>query len=103
MAKRLIWAPVARLQLREIIYYWNSHNQSTTYTKKLRKHLRSVLKLVSYYPEIGKRTIYPNNKVRAKSFMDNFLIIYRVDPKNIIILNFWDNRQDPETNIYLKK
>lgn len=35
--------------------------------------------------------------------MKNFQIIYEIAPKKLIVLNFWDSRQNSEKNEYLKK
>ena len=101
MAERIVWTPTAKKQLKGVIDYWNKRNQSTSYSQKIRKNLSIILKLISAYPEIGIRSNYPNAFV--KTFMKNFKIIYKLDKDKdrVVILNFWDTRQDPRTNKYL--
>ncbi|MGJ3235258.1 type II toxin-antitoxin system RelE/ParE family toxin [Marivirga sp.] len=101
MARRVIWADTAKNQLHDIILYWNRRNKSKTYSRKLRKHLKSILRLIVFNPNIGKKTNYPDKNVRSKTFMKNFQIIYQVRAKELVILNFWDSRQDSERNDYL--
>ncbi len=100
MAKRIIWAHEAKDQLKSVVAYWNKENNSKTYSEKIRINLRAMVKFVAINPSIGKPSNLP--KVLVKVFMKNFLIIYTYDSKEVIILNFWDVRQDPEKNKYLK-
>jgi len=44
-------------------------------------------------PEIGRKTDIPN--VRIKIVRD-YLIFYEVQNESILILSFWDSRQNPE-------
>jgi len=102
MDRRIIWTHTSKKQLKKIISYWNKRNKSNAYSKKLRKHLKSILKLISINAQIGKITNYPDHKVRSKTFMKNFQIIYEIRSEKIIILNFWDSRQNSEQNDYFK-
>jgi toxin YoeB len=101
MARRIIWANTAKKQLQDIVLYWNRRNKSKTYSRKLSKHLKSIMKLIVFNPNIGKKTNYPDKNVRSKTFMKNFQIIYEIRVKELVILNFWDSRQDSEKNEYL--
>ena len=98
--KEIIWSLIAEQELDNIIEYWNSRNQSETYTKSILKNLNTLLNLLSLHPKIGKKSTQRNN-VRIKVFMDNFLIIYRSENNSLYILDFWDTRKNPDTNIYL--
>ena len=99
MAWRIVWTSTAKKQLKEVIDYWNKRNHSKSYSQKIRTNLKVMLKLICAYPEIGVRSTHPNALV--KTFMRNFKIIYKLDKDRVVILNFWDTKQDPKTNKYL--
>jgi len=83
-----------------IIQYWNQRIQSTAYGRRIQKVLRQNLKLISIYPELGRPTDYPF--VKVKVILENFFLIYRIGSHDeIVVLNFWDCRQDPKLNKYL--
>ncbi len=100
MAKRITWVPEAKDQLKSIVLYWNRENNSKAYSEKIRINLKSMVKFIAINPNIGK----PSNfqQVLVKVFMKHFLIIYTYDSHKVVILNFWDVRQNPEKNKYLK-
>lgn len=101
MARRIIWTKPAADELEQVIEYWNHRNKSTRYGKKIRKSLRQSLKLISIKPNIGRRTSLP--LIKVKLVLTHFFLIYKLgDSNEIVILNFWDCRQDPTLNQYLK-
>ena len=94
MAKRtIIWTPIASKQLRKVFDYWNKRNRSTSYSKKLMTLIKDNLDGVKNYPESCPLTVVP--KIRV-SVLKHYSIFYYVDNNSIIIVSFWDNRQDPE-------
>jgi plasmid stabilization system protein ParE len=92
MAKRkIVWTETAAKQRREILKYWTERNQSTTYAKKLIEITAKHLKVISRNPEAFKET--EMNEVR-ESAMGHFSLYYKITPDQIIVMAFWDNRQD---------
>jgi plasmid stabilization system protein ParE len=94
MAKRkIIWTETAAKQRREILRYWTERNRSTIYAEKLIEITASHLKIISKNPHLYKETSM--NQIR-ESAMGHFSIYYKTSPNQIIVMAFWDNRQDPK-------
>ena len=92
MAKRsIVWTKTANFQLHEVLKYWVIRNKSSRYSKKLLKAVTKRVLQISETPYIYKLTDY--NDVRVSS-MGDFSIFYKATDKQIIIMSFWDNRQD---------
>jgi len=49
---------------------------------------------------IGKKTDFPNTRVIT---LGHYSIFYKYNNEQIIIMSFWDNRQDPQKLIILLK
>jgi toxin YoeB len=93
MVRRITWTARAQNDRRKIFEYWNNRNKSNLYSRKLNDLIRRSLVLIAKYPHIGKRTDKKN--VRLKILKD-YLIIYEVMTKEILVLTIWDCRQNPE-------
>ncbi|MCD4773327.1 MAG: type II toxin-antitoxin system RelE/ParE family toxin [Bacteroidales bacterium] len=93
MAKQLIWSKKAQHNRKRIFEYWNKHNKSTTYSKKLNGLIKESLRLICKYPLIGKKTDIENIRIKI---LKTYLIIYEITRKNIIVLSIWDCRQNPD-------
>lgn len=101
MAKRnVIWTRTADIQFAGILEYWVNKNKSTTYSKKLVKLVTERTKKIAENPFIYKATDFKN--VNAAS-LGNFSIYYKIFDKEIIIIAFWDNRQDPKKLLKMLK
>lgn len=97
MAKRITWTLKAQQDRKEILRYWQVHNQSSTYSKKLNQHIGKALTLIAAHPHIGRRTNIEN--VRVKLVRD-YLIFYEESGEKIFILSIWDNRRNPDEISY---
>lgn len=94
MAKRnVIWTKTADLQFIGILEYWVNRNKSATYSKKLLDLVSKKTNQISKRPFIYKSTEFKGVRVAP---MGNFSIYYKADELQIIIVAFWDNRQDPK-------
>lgn len=94
MAKRkIVWTDTAIRQRREILKYWTKKNGSATFAKKLIDITSEHLQVIIENPKAFKETDF--NDVR-ESAMGHFSLYYRITPKQIIVMAFWDNRQDPK-------
>lgn len=93
MVRKITWTVRSQNDRKEIFKYWNTRNKSNLYSKKLNGLIKESLILIAKYPLIGKRT--DNKNVRVK-VLRNYLIVYEVLPKEIVILTIWDCRQNPE-------
>lgn len=94
MAQRnVIWTRTADLQFVGILEYWVQRNKSKTYSKKLIKLVSKRTELIAKKPLIYKATDFKDIRVTS---LGNSSIYYKVTDKAIIIMAFWDNRQNPE-------
>ena len=94
MAKRnVIWTRTADIQFVGILEYWIKRNKSNGYSKKLVKLVSERTKQIANEPLIYKATDFKDVRVAS---MGNFSIYYKVSDKEIIVMAFWDNRQNPK-------
>ena len=94
MARQVIWTERAQNERIAILLFWNSHNKSNNYSKKLHSSIKESLQLICKYPLIGKQTNKENVRIKV---LREYLIIYEITSSEIIVLSFWDCRQNPET------
>jgi plasmid stabilization system protein ParE len=94
MAKRkIVWTETAAKQRREILNYWTERNKSTTYAEKLIEITAKHLKVISKNPLAFKETEIDNVR---ESAMGHFSLYYKISSDQLIVMAFWDNRQDPK-------
>jgi addiction module RelE/StbE family toxin len=93
MLRKVIWTLRAHNDRKEIFEYWNNRNKSNSYSLKLNEMLKIILSLICQHPLIGKKTNKEN--IRAKILKD-YLIIYEITDKYIIVLTIWNCRQNPD-------
>lgn len=93
MAKRVIvWTFTASRQRREILKYWIQKNGSTIYAEKLIVAIRDRLSIISKHPYSFPKTSFPHVRV---SSLGHYSILYKTTESELIVVAFWDNRQDP--------
>lgn len=102
MALQIVWTPDAKLQLNEILKYWEQRNDSLLYSKKLYEIIKNALIVLSKYPESGK--ISENKKVKIK-IIKGYYLFYSFDKEKLSVLGFCDMRRDPNfvESIIIKK
>lgn len=94
MAKRrIIWSNRARIRLFEILKYYAERNKSKTYSKKLYQRFTNKLSILFKQPDIGITTEIID--VRGL-IIDDFILFYENDHKNIVIHSIWDSKQNPD-------
>ena len=93
MARRLIWSVEARNSRKNTFDYWNNRNKSKVYSRKLNLLFNTNLKIVIHLPEFGKPTFLEDTKFIIVS---HFEIFYKITPKEIVVLDIWDTRQNPQ-------
>lgn len=93
MVRRLIWSVEARNSRKNIFDYWNNRNKSKVYSRKLNLLFNNNLKIVIQLPEFGKPTFQEDTKFIIVS---HFEIIYKITPKEIVVLDIWDTHQNPQ-------
>lgn len=91
--RKIIWTLKAKNQLFSILEYFAKRNKSKTYSLKLHKKIKSEILITLKQPNIGKQTDILN--IRGL-IIENYIVFYELLDTNIIILNIWDCRQNPE-------
>lgn len=93
MVRRLIWSVEARSSRKNIFEFWNNHNKSKSYSNKLNLHFNENLKIVTKLPDFGNPTNYFDVKYLIIS---HFEIIYKITQTEVVVLDIWDTRQNPQ-------
>lgn len=94
MAKRkIVWTETAAKQRREVLSYWTKKNDSTSYAERLVEITAEHLKIIAKHAEAFKETEVEGVR---ESAMGHFSVYYKTTPEFIIVVAFWDNRQDPK-------
>lgn len=91
--KKIIWTETAAKQRRQILHYWVERNGTTKYAEELIRMISAQLKVIVQNPDAFKATEIVNIN---ESAMGHFSLYYKVTDDNIIVMAFWDNRQDPK-------
>lgn len=93
MVIKIIWTKTAVLQRRKILIYWNKRNKSTTYSKKLVIEIAQRVKFLANNPEVYIKTSFSDIRT---STLGHYNIFYKTTPNELIVMAFWDNRQNPK-------
>ena len=64
MARQIIWTERAQKERINILAFWNNHNKTSIYSKKLNALLKESLKLICRHPFLGKPTNKENVRVK---------------------------------------
>ena len=51
---KVTWSAVAKIQYYDTLIFWNEHNQSYEYSKKIRAKIKEASSKLSSFPKIGK-------------------------------------------------
>lgn len=95
MALKIIWNKRAKVNFEKILEYLElSFGQQTAKTFARRSY--NIIEQLSDYPELGSLEI-KDKKVRGILITKHNRLFYRITEKEIILLNFFDNRQNPKT------
>ena len=98
--KKIIWTNLAAKQLRHITSFWTEHNKSNKYSLKLIDKVEYNFNGVLKNPKRCSETTFLGVRV---SSLGHFSIFYKIDSAGIVILSFWDNRQNPNKLVELLK
>ena len=93
MARKVIWSIQARGDKKSIFTYWNEHNKSKNYSRKLNRLFKEAIELLQVRPHIGRKTQKEEVYVKV---VRQFLIIYEIRENDIVILSIWDGRRNPD-------
>jgi plasmid stabilization system protein ParE len=92
--KTIVWTHTAVLQRKKILNYWIKRNKSTTYSEKLIHKISQRVQFLVNNPEIYIATNFTDIRT---STLGHYNILYKTTKNKLIVIAFWDNRQNPET------
>ena len=94
MALEIYWSKRAEKQLDEILDYLRKEWGETTTGNFVRK-VYNFLDLLSEYPNLG--TVENKDKqIRGFPIVKQVNLFYKIEKGRIILLSFFDNRQNPQ-------
>jgi plasmid stabilization system protein ParE len=93
MVERIVWSANAISDRIQILSYWYERTGNKSYSQKLDRKLKMVIKHLSQFPEIGR--IIEGRKERFL-VKDAYQIFYSIKETEIHILHIWDSRRNPE-------
>ena len=93
-----IWTSEAERQWAEILRFYTKRNGSPTYSRRLQKEMKNVIRGLCVNPERGQKTLVPSVRWRL---VEKFIVYYTVEIDRILVLSVWDARRDPEGFPYL--
>lgn len=92
-AFEIVWTELAELKFHNLLTYYLDRNRSNVYPLRLQDATDNVLEILQTNPFIG-RVVHASG-TRAVPVL-KFEIIYEVVDNDIVILTFWDPKQDPK-------
>jgi plasmid stabilization system protein ParE len=85
----VIWTDTAVRERRKILNYWTKRNKSSTYSEKLIFKIQERVQFLIKNPKSFIRTNYKNIRTSTLGH-------YKTTEKELIVIAFWDNRQNPK-------
>jgi len=92
MAKRIIWSPNSLADRVRIFDYWFQRIGDKKYSRKLDSELKSTIKHLARFPQIGRQIDGREERFIVKDF---YQVFYLETVNEIHILHLWDSRRDP--------
>ncbi|PKP15249.1 MAG: hypothetical protein CVU07_10740 [Bacteroidetes bacterium HGW-Bacteroidetes-23] len=89
----IIWSKNAQITFGSIVSYLE-HNFGVLHTKKFIAKTDSRIKSIAIFPEIYK-AVSLKHSVRKAVVTKQCSFYYEINRNTIVILYFWDNRQEP--------
>ena len=93
MSYNVIWSNSSKNEFAELLEYVESNFDTDAALKLLEKTERVVIQ-ISLYPEM-----FPSSELKAirkATITKQTSLIYKIEDNRVLILHFWDNRQNPE-------
>lgn len=91
---KVIWTATASSEFKDTCAYWNKRNASPAYSRRLRKLVQATIQKILLFPKSGIPS--PFEGIRFVVIRDYLLFYQEATSGDIILLSFWDARQDPE-------
>lgn len=93
MVIRIEWSRQSKIDRKEIFTYWNNHNKSKNYSRKLNYLFNKHIGTLYDHPEIGKPTDIKNLRFLI---VRDYMIFYEYLPSIVSIVRIWDSKRDPK-------
>ncbi len=93
MALIIRWTTRADIKLDHIIIYLETEWGESVVKAFMRKFY-DFLEILSEFPEIGAMQ-YPEKNIRGFSLTKQVSIFYKIESEQIVLLDLFDNRTDP--------
>lgn len=88
------WLSQAELSFYEQLDFWNEHNKSTEYSKKIIMKTKETQDLIARFPYTGKEINYENEHIRRVLILNRFWLYYRILDTHIQIIEFISSYQE---------
>ncbi|MDZ4711119.1 MAG: type II toxin-antitoxin system RelE/ParE family toxin [bacterium] len=97
MVKRLIWSKRAKHDRKEILEYWINRTGNIRYSLKLKNEFDRLIKLLIYFPKLGKKIDNYNARYIIKGDYKIFYdVVENYSNLDVRILHIWDMKRDPD-------
>ena len=98
---KIEWLYEARGEYREILTYYKA-NVGRKYAKRISEKIRSAVKMLEQYPEAGvlKRNTFPGKYDFRALFIEQYVMIYRIEGECVRIYHLADARSNYLYNIF---
>jgi plasmid stabilization system protein ParE len=93
MARKIVWSLHALEEKDAIFTFWNEHNKSKAYSRKLNRLFKEAISMLKEHPQIGRKTNIENVHIKI---VRQYLIVYKIEADRIIIVRIWDGRRNPD-------
>ncbi len=93
MAGRIIWTPQANLARFDLLKFYHDNGTPKNTLKRLDNKIRNIIDNLTFFPNLG---VTYKSKYERILYKDNYSIIYKIESNDILILQIWDSRQDPQ-------
>lgn len=90
---KIFWTETAIKQRNYIFEYWTERNKSNSYAKRLNIKINDRLSMLRSQPKSGKESDFKDVRVVS---LGHYSILYKFKKHQIIVVGFWDNRQEPQ-------
>lgn len=98
MALTVYWSKRADYKFDKIISHINKE-WGETVTRAFVKKVYDFLDILVEFPEIGSME-HPEREIRGFVIVKQLTLFYKIKQDKIILLNFYDNRQNPKRKKY---
>ena len=94
MAREIIWSPEAEITFQQIVEYLQAEWSESDVENFVRK-TDQIISLIRLHPLMYRKTTKPD--VHEVLVSKQNLLVYKVYPARIVLITFWDARQNPRT------